>query len=113
MASPFSTPWRVIIIAEKPGQLLENNDIILNLNPPCAIENISWIKPGKVMRETTLSRAGSKELIDFAVKRHLKYIHFDAGWYSYEYTSVSDASKVNVDPKRNPKNDGSIKTKKT
>ena len=101
----FSTPWRVIMVAEKATQLLQNNDIILNLNEPCQIQNTSWIKPGKVMRETTLSTKGAKELVDFAVKRHLQYIHFDAGWYGFEYADSSDASRVSVDPKRNPTND--------
>jgi alpha-glucosidase len=53
----------------------------------------------------TLSMKGSKELIDFAVKRHLQYIHFDAGWYGYEYVVSSDATKVNVDPRRNANSD--------
>jgi Glycoside hydrolase 97. len=103
--TPFATPWRVVMVVDQAGKLLENNDIVLNLNPPCAIENTSWIKPGKVMREVTLSTKGAKDLVDFAVKRNLQYIHFDAGWYGYEYTVKSDASKVNVDPRRNPKND--------
>ncbi|HTE25697.1 glycoside hydrolase family 97 N-terminal domain-containing protein, partial [Flavitalea sp.] len=103
--TPFSTPWRVVMIAEQAGQLLANNDLLLNLNPPCEIENTSWIKPGKVMREISLSMKGSKDLVDFAVKRHLQYIHFDAGWYGYEYVVASDATKVNVDPRRNPKSD--------
>ena len=29
--TPFATPWRVIMVAEKCGDLLENNDILLNL----------------------------------------------------------------------------------
>jgi alpha-glucosidase len=53
----------------------------------------------------TLSMKGSKELVDFAVKRHLQYIHFDAGWYGYEYVVASDATKVNVDPRRNANSD--------
>lgn len=107
--SPFATPWRVVMAAEKPGQLLENNDILLNLNPACAIENTWWIRPGKVMRETTLSTLGAKELVDFAVKRNLQYIHFDAGWYGYEYVKESDATTVTVDPRRNPKGDLDLK----
>ena len=103
--TPFVTPWRVVMVAERPGELLANNDLLLNLNPPCEIKNTSWIKPGKVMREISLSMKGSKELVDFAVKRHLQYIHFDAGWYGYEYVVASDARKVNVDPRRNPKSD--------
>ncbi len=105
LTTPFATPWRVIMAAEKPTELLANNDIYLNLNEPGKIENTHWIKPGKVMREITLSTKGAKGLIDFAVKRHLQYIHFDAGWYGYEYIKASNASRVNVDPRRNPKND--------
>jgi len=92
-------------VAEKPGQLLENDDIILNLNPPCEIANATWIRPGKVMREVTLSTKGAKELVDFAAQHNIGYIHFDAGWYGYEYTVESDATTVTVDPRRNPVND--------
>lgn len=103
--TPFATPWRVVMAATRPGDLLANNDILLNLNAPCAIENTSWIKPGKIIREISLSMKGSKELIDFAVKRKLQYIHFDAGWYGFEYVVGSDATGVNVDPRRNPNSD--------
>ncbi len=53
----------------------------------------------------TLSTDGAKKLVHFAFKRHLQYIHFDAGWYGHEYDKAADASRVNVDPLRNPKND--------
>ncbi len=103
--TPLHSPWRVIMVAEKAGQLLENNNLILNLNPPCAIGNTSWIKPGKVMREVTLSTSGAKKLVDFTVARNISYIHFDAGWYGYENDPASDATTVTVDPRRNPKGD--------
>lgn len=109
LTTPFATPWRVIMVAEKATQLLQNNDIILNLNESCRISNTEWIKPGKIIREISLSTDGAKQLVDFAVKRHLQYIHFDAGWYGFEYASSSDASAVNVDPRRNPKNDLDLK----
>ena len=100
--APYQTPWRVIMAAEKPGQLIENNDLLLNLNQPCAIDNPWWITPGKVMREITLSTAGAKAVVDFAVKRNLQYLHFDAGWYGLEYIKESDATTVSLDPGRNP-----------
>ena len=100
--APYSTPWRVIMCGNKAVDILQNNDLILNLNPPNEIKNTSWIKPGKVIREMTLSTQGAKELVDFAVKRNLQYIHFDAGWYGYEYTKESDATTVTLDPRRNP-----------
>lgn len=100
--APYCTPWRVIMCADKPGQILEHNDLILNLNSPCKIKDASWIKPGKVMREVTLTTEGGKALVDFAVKRKLQYIHFDAGWYGFEYDKASDATTVTLDPRRNP-----------
>ena len=99
--APYKTPWRVIMAAEKPGELIENNDLILNLNPPSAIDNPWWIKPGKVMREVTLSTEGAKAVVDFAVKRNLQYLHFDAGWYGPEGSKESDATTVTLDPARN------------
>lgn len=99
---PLITPWRVIMVAESPGALLENNDLILNLNDPCAIKDPSWIKPGKVIREVTLTTQGGKACIDYAQKHNLQYIEFDAGWYGHEYSKKSDATTVTVDPKRSP-----------
>ena len=103
--SPFSTPWRVVMVAEQPGALLENNYMILNLNPPNQIDPTWWVRPGKVIREVTLSTEGAKNLVDFAVDHGLDYIHFDAGWYGHEYEVASDATTITVDPRRNPKGD--------
>ena len=99
-AAPLTTPWRVVMAAETPGRLLENNFLILNLNDPCALADTSWIKPGKVIREVTLTTTGGKACVDFAVQRGLQYIEFDAGWYGFEYDAKSDASGVHLDPKR-------------
>ncbi len=100
--SSFSTPWRYVMIADSPGKLLENNYFILNLNAPNALKDVTRIKPGKVIREVTLTTAGGKACIDFAAKHHLQYIEFDAGWYGPENDSASDATAVHVDPARSP-----------
>ncbi|WP_291857034.1 glycoside hydrolase family 97 protein [Marinilabilia sp.] len=44
--TPFSTPWRTIQIAEKPGDLITSY-MILNLNELNRVEDVSWIKPAK------------------------------------------------------------------
>ena len=93
----FSSPWRVVMAAEQPGQLLENNFIMLNLNKPCAIKDVSWIKPGKIMTDLSNSTNGSKAAIDYAVKRNMQYINIDAGWYGFEGGDKSDATKVAAD----------------
>jgi len=100
--TPFTTPWRVMMVAESPGKLLEQNYLVMNLNDPCALTAISWIKPGKVIRETSLTTIGGKACIDFAVSHGLQYIEYDAGWYGREEDKTSDALGVHLDPRRNP-----------
>lgn len=103
--APYQTPWRLVMCGEKAGDILQNNSIFYNLNDECRIEDTSWIKPGKVMRDITLSTEGGMALVDFAVKRNIQYIHFDAGWYGPEGSRSSDATTVTLDPARNPKVD--------
>jgi alpha-glucosidase len=85
---PLTTPWRFIMAGDSPGQLLENNFFVLNLNAPCAMTNTSWIKPGKAMRETTLQTVSGMACVDFAAKHHISYIEFDAGWYGPEGSTL-------------------------
>ncbi len=42
---PHKSPWRVMLISDRIGALIESN-IITNLNEPPAIKDVSWIKPG-------------------------------------------------------------------
>ncbi|TNF41984.1 MAG: alpha-glucosidase [Bacteroidetes bacterium] len=102
VALPYTTPWRTIIIGKSAGELLENNYFYENLNDPCAIEDVSWIKPGKVIREVTLTTQGGLACVDFAAENGLQYVEFDAGWYGNEYDDTSDATTITVDPKRSP-----------
>ncbi len=94
------TPWRAIIVGDRPGDLLERNFLVLNLNPPCALADTSWIKPGKAIREASLSTPGGKACIDFAVAHGFRYILYDAGWYGHEYDDAADARGVHLDQKR-------------
>ena len=42
----FETPWRTVQIARSAVGLV-NSSLILNLNEPCALEDVSWIRPMK------------------------------------------------------------------
>jgi len=44
--TPFKTPWRTIQIADDATGLL-NSDLILNLNEPNKLGDVSWFEPGK------------------------------------------------------------------
>ncbi len=43
---PFETPWRFVILTKTLPELVASR-IMLNLNEPCKIDDISWIKPMK------------------------------------------------------------------
>jgi alpha-glucosidase len=88
-----SFPWRVLIVAEKDGDLIESQ-MVYKLAKPLQIDDTSWIKPGKVAWDWWNAnniygvdfRAGVntetyKYYIDFAAKYGIEYIILDEGWY--------------------------------
>ena len=91
--TPKATPWRVLAVGPTPGRLIETNYLILDLNPPCALADTSWIKPGKaawdwwsgsyaasVDFKPGMNTATMKHYIDFAAAHRLEYMLVDAGW---------------------------------
>lgn len=97
MISPFYSPWRTVLISDNPNKLIENNYLLQNLCDPSKIKNTDWIKPGKIMREITLTKENAKACIDFAAAHNLQYILFDWKWYGPAMTFDSDASKAVAD----------------
>ena len=91
--APKSTPWRVLMVAPTAGRLIETNYLLLNLSPPCAIADTSWIKPGKAAWDwwsgsyatnipftPGMNTATMKHYIDFAAAHRFEYMLVDAGW---------------------------------
>ena len=92
-STPKATAWDVVMVNSTPGGLIQSDDLILNLNPPCALADTSWIKPGKaawdwwsgdyaagVSFKPGMNTATMEHYIDFASKAHLRYMLIDAGW---------------------------------
>ncbi len=90
--TPVTTPWRVLMIGDEPGRLVESN-IILNLNPASKIADTSWIKAGKsawdwwsgeaapsVSFKPGMNTATMKHYIEFASASGFSYMLIDAGW---------------------------------
>ncbi|MDX1545258.1 MAG: glycoside hydrolase family 97 catalytic domain-containing protein, partial [Christiangramia sp.] len=82
---PHHTPWRVIMIGDEPGDLIESN-ILTSLNEPSKLEDTSWIKPGKtsfhwwngdIVPDTTFAPGinfkTNKYYIDFCAKHNIQY----------------------------------------
>lgn len=82
---PHKSPWRVMLISDSIGALIESN-IITTLNEPCKIKDVSWIKPGKTtfpwwngnVTPDTLNAPGNNFVtaqyyIDFCARNGLEY----------------------------------------
>ncbi|MDH7600197.1 MAG: glycoside hydrolase family 97 catalytic domain-containing protein, partial [Sedimentisphaerales bacterium] len=97
--TPRTSPWRVIMLGRSPGDLIES-DIIDNLNPPCAIEDTSWIRPGKAAWDWWWSggyapdanfplgpnNATMRYFIDLASQMGWEYQLIDWHWYGPPFT---------------------------
>lgn len=85
------SPWRVVMIADEPGKLIENT-LLTSLNPPTR-GDFSWVRPGKTAWDwwsgpvlSSVRMAGTndeteKAYIDFAASLKLPYMMVDDGWY--------------------------------
>ncbi len=89
----MTLPWRVLLIGSEPGRLIESN-IIASLNPPSAISDTSWIKPGKAARNgwsgAPADAATVKHYIDFAAESKFQYMLIDSGWAAPSQDKLPD-----------------------
>lgn len=46
MQTPCKSPWRTVIVSDDARNILASR-LVLNLNEPCKIDDVSWIKPVK------------------------------------------------------------------
>lgn len=85
-------PWRCLMLAREDKQLIENN-LPYILAEKNVLEDVSWIKPGKVAWEwwsasnvygvdfkSGINTETYKYYIDFAAQYGLEYIILDGGW---------------------------------
>ena len=92
------TPWRVLMIGETPGTLIES-EIIQNLNDPCAIQDVSWIRPGISAwdnwwsGDVKMEMPVIKQYIDLASEMGWPYMLVDWQWYGKFNTPEADITK--------------------
>jgi alpha-glucosidase len=94
---PHKTPWRVLMIGDRIGDLIASN-ILTSLNEPCTFQDLSWLKPGKttfhwwngdIIPDTTFSPGvnfeTNKYYIDFCARNGLEYHsvigYANVAWY--------------------------------
>lgn len=91
---PLVFPWRVVLVGQRPGDLLEGNDLLLNLNEPAAVSDTSWIRPGTVIRCPQFFTDTVKQYVDFAAAHNVAHVLLDTGWYGAEFKEESDPTVV-------------------
>ena len=85
-------PWRILIVSTSDRELLDN-DMVYKLAAPQRINDLSWIKPGKVAWEwwnhwgisgvdfeAGVNTPTYMAYIDFAAKNGIEYVILDEGW---------------------------------
>lgn len=85
-------PWRVFMVANDDRTFIES-DLLTELSEPTKIEDVSWIKPGKVAWDwynanniynvdfkAGLNTETYKYYIDFASENGIEYVILDEGW---------------------------------
>lgn len=106
--TPFSTPWRTIVLADNLNQLV-NSRVMLNLNEPSKIEDTSWIRPSKYvgiwwgmhMGKYTWAQGpkhgattkNMKEYIDFAAENKIPGVLVEGWNYGWDGDWVANGDK--------------------
>lgn len=107
---PFRTPWRTVTIGKRAGDLAESS-LILNLNEPNALADVSFIKPMKYVgiwwemhvKKSTwelenshnhgANTANVKRYIDFAAANNIQGVLVEGwnkgwnGWKGFDYAT--------------------------
>jgi alpha-glucosidase len=104
-APPMASPWRVLMLGTKPGDLVEST-ILTSLADPNEIGDTSWIKPGRVAWDwwngpvvpdvpwkAGMNDQTFRHFIDFAAEFGLEYVLIDAGWYGDHRDGGADITK--------------------
>ncbi|NRD20696.1 glycoside hydrolase family 97 catalytic domain-containing protein [Winogradskyella eckloniae] len=114
-----STPWRVILINNKIGDLLTNT-VPLNLATPSQLKDDSWVQPGKSLWDWRVHGYKTEDgfvygtntesyirFIDFAADKGIEYFLIDASWRTkvstghFEVSEDLDMEKVSSYAKEN------------
>lgn len=85
-------PWRIVIVSEEDKELADS-DMVYKLASPQRIQDLSWIKPGKVAWEwwnhwglsgvdfeAGVNNETYMAYIDFASRNGIEYVILDEGW---------------------------------
>ncbi|GAB4247519.1 MAG: glycoside hydrolase family 97 protein [Acidobacteriota bacterium] len=82
---PWQTPWRVVVVGDDPGAILETT-LVTDLARPAESGDWSWVRPGRVAwswwskQDSPKQLRGQLKFIDFAAEMGWEYVLVDANW---------------------------------
>jgi alpha-glucosidase len=82
---PLTMPWRVMVIGSLKNIVENSRQTVDNLNPPCEIDDVSWIQSGNASWSwlaylTVKDYAQQKTFIDFSKEMGWPFCTVDEGW---------------------------------
>ena len=96
----INCPWRVLMIAQKPGDLAAN-EMVENLSRPCAIPDTAWIRPGMMAwdhwwsGDVKMTTDENLKFIQFAGEMGWPYQLVDWQWYGSFDNPNADITRPN------------------
>jgi hypothetical protein len=82
---PWSMPWRVVIVGDAAGRILES-DLVNDLSPPTTLTDTSWIEPGRASwswwskSDSPKHAEDLNRFTDLAAEMTWEYTLIDANW---------------------------------
>ena len=92
---PWTMPWRVVIVGDAAGRILES-DLVLDLAPPSRLATTNWIKPGRAAWSWWSKSDSPKHaedlnaFTDLAAEMGWEYALVDANWDRMLTGSIQD-----------------------
>lgn len=97
-ALPHDSAWRVILLGDRAGELVESN-LFTDLNPANRVTDTSWIHPGKASwnwwdgdlgpdGKSAYTTQNMEYYVDFAAASGFPYMMLDAGWSGNDITKM-------------------------
>ncbi len=92
---PWATPWRVIIVGDSAGDIVEST-LVTDVSPASVIKDTNWIKPGRASwswlfdHDSPQDCAKLKSWVDLAAAMGWEYSLVDANWTQMKNGTIHD-----------------------
>lgn len=92
---PWTMPWRVIVVGDSPGVMVEAT-LVTDLSQPSTLADTSWARPGRVAwswwsnQRSPKDADAQRQFIDFAAEMGWEYVLVDANWTIMDRGNIHD-----------------------